>query len=153
MQCPYCLNEDTKVLDSRDSLDGTRRRRECEKCEKRFTTYERVELVDLRVVKKDGTQEQFNRDKLKNGLMKAFEKRPVSSEQIQELVNQIERELRNRESTEIKTSEIGAIVMDKIKEIDPVAYIRFASVYMSFEDVKTFENEIKRLKKDLKENS
>ncbi|NUN11431.1 transcriptional repressor NrdR [Candidatus Micrarchaeota archaeon] len=151
MQCPYCLNEDTKVLDSRDSPDGTRRRRECEKCEKRFTTYERVELVDLRVVKKDGTQEQFNRDKLKSGLLKAVEKRPVSIEQIDHLVSEVERDLRNRESTEIKSSEVGELVMEKLKELDPIAYIRFASVYMSFDDVKTFEKELKQLKKELKE--
>lgn len=151
MQCPYCANEDTKVLDSRDSPDGTRRRRECEKCEKRFTTYERIELVDLRIIKKDGTQEQFNREKLKAGLVKAFEKRPVSSEQIEGIVNEIERDLRNKESTEIKSGEIGELVMEKLKETDPVAYIRFASVYLSFDDIPTFEKEIKRLKKELKE--
>ncbi len=149
MRCPYCLHPETKVLDSRDSsdLDATRRRRECLKCKKRFTTYERVEMVDLIVIKKDGRRENFDRHKLLNGVMKACEKRPVSHERIEELVDDVERELRKREETEVSSMTIGEMVMSRLKRLDQVAYIRFASVYRSFTDVESFEKELRRLRK------
>ena len=149
MKCPYCLNHITKVIDKRDSETKnltTRRRRECTKCNKRFTTYERVELIELMIVKKDGRREMFDRNKLSKGLQKACEKRPVSNEVINDITNEIELELRNYDTTEIKSSVIGNLVMTKLKELDPVAYIRFASVYREFADVESFEKELKQLK-------
>jgi transcriptional repressor NrdR len=147
MRCPYCDFNETKVIDSRNSDRSIRRRRECESCGKRFTTYERAELVDLFVVKKDGRREPFDRQKLLAGIMRACEKRPVSHEKIEQMVDGIERELRGRESIEIRSKEIGGMVMKKLKRIDKVAYIRFASVYRSFEDVHEFEKELKKLLK------
>lgn len=149
MICPYCQNRITKVLDKRDSdfsKNTTRRRRECIKCNKRFTTYERVEGLELMVVKKDGRREIFDRNKLLRGIQKACEKRPISGDEINSMANAIELELRNQDSTEIKSTVIGNIVMNKLKAIDPVAYIRFASVYREFADVQSFENELKQLK-------
>lgn len=150
MKCPFCSHNDSKVVDKRDAngLDIIRRRRECLGCAKRFTTYERIEVADLRIIKKDGRRELFDRGKLMNGVLKACEKRPVSRDKIEELVNSVEAELRNKESTEIPSREIGEIVMDKLKELDKVAYIRFASVYRDFTDIKSFEKELKLLKKD-----
>jgi transcriptional repressor NrdR len=147
MKCPYCSHFDTAVLDSRDSEDlaSIRRRRECLKCEKRFTTYERVDTIDLVVLKKDGTREQFDRDKLLAGLMKATEKRSVGVEEIERTVDAIERELRRKDTVEIPSKTVGEIVMRKLRALDKVAYIRFASVYRSFEDVESFEKEIKSL--------
>lgn len=147
MRCPYCDFNETKVIDSRNSDRSIRRRRECEGCGKRFTTYERAELVDLFVVKKDGRREPFDRQKLLAGIMRACEKRPVSHEKIEQMVDEIERELRSRESIEIRSKEIGGMVMKKLKRLDKVAYIRFASVYRSFEDVHEFEKELKKLLK------
>ena len=149
MKCPYCGHSETRVVDSRESdeLNSTRRRRECEKCEKRFTTYERVEDIDLNIVKKDGRREAFDRKKLATGLLKACEKREISTEQVEKMVDEIERELRNMDNTEIQSTVVGSLVMKKLKALDKVAYIRFASVYKSFDDLESFEKELKSLKK------
>jgi len=150
VKCPYCNYYDTSVLDSRDSEDlgSIRRRRECLKCEKRFTTYERVDMVDLIVLKKDGRREQFDRKKLMTGMLKATEKRPVTMDQIEKAVDEIEMELRKRESIEIPSAAMGDIVLKRLKKLDELAYIRFASVYRSFDDLETFEKEVKSLIKD-----
>ena len=147
MKCPYCNYYDTSVLDSRDSEDlgSIRRRRECMKCEKRFTTYERVDMVDMIVMKKDGRREQFDKKKLMTGMLKATEKRPVTMDQIEKAVDEIERELRKRDSIEIPSKIMGEFVMNKLKKLDEVAYIRFASVYRSFDNLETFEKEVKSL--------
>ena len=148
MRCPYCNNLETGDLDSRDSEDLTtiRRRRECLKCQKRFTTYERVEMIDLVVIKKDGRREPFGRNKVLSGIIKACEKRLIPIDVIERIVDDIERDLRNRDSVEIESKLIGSLVMRKLKSIDKVAYIRFASVYRSFEDVEEFEKEAQLLK-------
>ena len=148
-KCPYCSHAETKVVDSRETedLSSVRRRRECLKCGKRFTTYERTELVELRIVKKDGRREQFDKNKLIAGMVEACEKRPVSAETIARAADEIERELRRMDETEVKSSAIGEMVMQKLKKIDQVAYIRFASVYRSFADVESFEEEAKKLMK------
>ena len=150
MKCPYCNYYDTSVIDSRDSEDlgSIRRRRECMKCEKRFTTYERVDMVDMIVMKKDGRREQFDKKKLMTGMLKATEKRPVTMDQIEKAVDEIERELRKRDSIEIPSKVMGEFVMDKLKKLDEVAYIRFASVYRSFDNLETFEKEVKSLLKN-----
>lgn len=146
MRCPYCNNEETKVVDKRDSEGITRRRRECLKCEKRFTTYERVEL-DLNVLKKNGTEEKFEREKLLKGIYKAFEKRPIKKEEIEEIISEIEAKIyRLAKDEEIPTAKIGEIIMEKLKKVDKVAYIRFASVYREFADLEDFKNELKGLK-------
>ncbi|MCX6777817.1 MAG: transcriptional regulator NrdR [Candidatus Micrarchaeota archaeon] len=152
MRCPYCSHMETKVLDSRDVEDSgiTRRRRECLKCEKRFTTYERPEIAEVVVKKKDGRREKFDRAKLRNGVMKACEKRPISTEQIEKIVDEIEMELRRREDIEVPSTQIGELVMRHLKKVDKVAYIRFASVYREFEDIETFEEELHRLLKKRK---
>ena len=149
MKCPYCAHEENQVLDSRDSedLSSVRRRRECLKCGKRFTTYERVELVDLFVIKKDGRREQFDRNKLLVGLQRACEKRPVSMATIEETVDEIEQTLRKLKTTEVPSKSIGEKVIKRLKALDKVAYIRFASVYRSFEDVESFEKEVQSLLK------
>ena len=153
MKCPFCSNEDTKVVDSRETSEfsETRRRRECEKCEKRFTTYERIEHSPLFVIKKDGRREAFNRGKLKLGLTRACEKRPVSAEQIDSAVNEIENKLLNLDG-EIQTRTIGELIMKKLKNLDKIAYIRFASVYRDFRDVSDFEKEITMIEKSKKRN-
>ncbi len=146
MLCPYCNNQETKVTDKRDSEGITRRRRECLKCGKRFTTYERVEF-DMNVIKKDGSREKFDREKLKEGIEKAFEKRPITTEKLDRAIADIEARInRNAKNKDITSAKIGQIVMNKIKKVDKVAYIRFASVYREFEDVKDFKKEIKELK-------
>jgi len=147
MRCPYCLNENTKVVDKRDSENSTRRRRECLKCAKRFTTHERVEQVDLILVKKNGERERYDRDKIKIGLVKACEKRPVSVDEIDDTVDKIETELRKLNSTEIPSSKVGNVVIKYLKRLDKVSYIRFASVYKDFKDVEEFEKELKNLLK------
>ena len=149
MKCPYCGHAETKVVDKRETaeFDVTRRRRECLKCEKRFTTYERIEKVDLSVVKKDGRKEPFDKEKIRKGILRACEKRPVTLEQIDKIVDAIESDLRKLKSTEIKSEKIGEKVIGALKKLDKVAYIRFASVYRSFKDVKDFEKEIKEIKK------
>ncbi len=147
MKCPYCSFLETKVTDKRDSEGGeiTRRRRECLKCKKRFTTFERVEKVNLVVVKKDGRRERFDREKLFSGMLRSCEKRPISRDVIDSAVNDIENKLKAMSSTEIQSSLIGELVMGKLKKIDKVAYIRFASVYRSFTDLESFEEELKKL--------
>lgn len=149
MICPHCNSQDSKVIDKRETpdLSSTRRRRECLKCQKRFTTYEKVEPMELFVVKKDERREPFDREKLKSGLIKSCQKRPISHESIEKVLNEIELMLREKKKTEITSSEIGELVMKKLKKLDNVAYIRFASVYREFEDIKSFEKELKSLKK------
>ena len=147
MQCPYCHHEDTSVLESRITAEGgaMRRRRERVKCSKRFTTYERAEGVDIKVVKKSGKIEDFDREKLKRGVMKATWKRPVTMEQIEGMVDEIERILRRKNSTEVRSWEIGNLVINRLKKIDPLAYLLFASVYREFESLADFDEEIKKL--------
>lgn len=148
MQCPYCSNHETSVLDSRETPESSiRRRRECAKCNKRFTTYERMETLDLIVVKKDGSREEFNPNKVFQGLLKACEKRPVAHEQIKQAVDNVQKHLLRMETTEIPSIKIGSLVMEELKKIDEVAYIRFASVYREFEHAREFAQEIARLKK------
>ncbi len=147
MKCPYCGCEDSKVIDSRPTDEGERirRRRECTKCGKRFTTYENIETVPLIVVKKDGTRESFDRVKLFNGLLRACEKRPVPVEVIEKAVTDIESQLQNSLEKEITSGKIGELAMEKLKDIDEVAYVRFASVYRQFKDVSTFVDEVTKL--------
>ncbi|MBW3015412.1 transcriptional regulator NrdR [Candidatus Woesearchaeota archaeon] len=152
MKCPYCLSNETKVVDKRPTSDFevTRRRRECLKCERRFTTYERIEMADLVVVKKDSRREAFDRDKLKQGLTKALQKRPISAEQVDKIINEIEMKLKGKENLEVESRYIGKLIMNRLKRIDPVAYIRFASVYKSFDDLDAFAEEIKKIKQTKK---
>ena len=147
MKCPYCGHTDSSVLESRLSEDeqSIRRRRECNTCNKRFTTYERVEGIDLVVIKKDGSREEFSREKIKKGLMKATWKRPVSIEQIDKLVEDVERLLRRRKNKEVKSWEIGRLVISRLRRLDPVGYLLFASVYRDFQNLGDFKREIKRL--------
>ncbi len=147
MICPYCLKGETKVVDSRDSEGDVRRRRECLKCERRFTTYERPEIVDLIVVKKDGVREPFDREKLLRGIRRSCEKRPVKTIQIERIVDEIELELRNNDNIEVESKYIGELVMSKLKQLDKIAYIRFASVYRDFTDVAHFRKELSKLAK------
>jgi len=149
MKCPNCLSPNTKVIDSRDVDDfrAIRRRRKCLKCKNRFTTYERVELANLLVIKKGRRRESFDRNKLELGIMKACEKRPISKEQIDKIVSDIERKLQATCDTEVKSREIGELAIKALKKTDKVAYIRFASVYKSFDDIKSFEQELKIFKK------
>ena len=148
MKCPYCQHEETKVLDKRETEEdiATRRRRECLKCQKRFTTYERIE-TDLMVIKKDNRREKFNREKLKAGILKSIEKRPISIEQVDQIIDNIEATLKSKNSSEIQSSLIGDLVVKRLKSLDKVAYIRFASVYKDFEDPTSFLEEIKILNK------
>jgi len=147
MKCPYCGSKDSEVVETRDSedLETIRRRRACLKCQKRFTTYERVENIYLVVIKKDGKREQFNRDKLKSGIMRSSEKTKVSLETIDKIVADIERDLRTSDSVEIESKKIGQMVAERLKKIDKVAYIRFSSVFRRFVDIEDFEKEVKRL--------
>ncbi|MFZ1971121.1 MAG: transcriptional regulator NrdR [Candidatus Nanoarchaeia archaeon] len=144
MKCPYCSNEESKVTNKRGCPGGIRRRRECLKCKKRFTTYEKIERDDLYVVKKDGRREKFSKEKLEHGIDKAFEKRPVPKEKIDSMINEIEEQIRKK-GKEVKSSFIGELTMRKIKKLDNVAYIRFASVYRDFQDIKDFKEELKEL--------
>ena len=147
MKCPYCGSKETEVVETRDSedLETIRRRRACLKCERRFTTYERIENVNLVVIKKDGKREQFNRDKLRSGLIQACEKTVVSVEAIDKIVTEVERELRGADSVETESKKIGHMAANRLKKIDKVAYIRFSSVFRRFVDVEDFEKEVKRL--------
>jgi len=148
MRCPFCQHTDSDVIDTRDTDDyRIRRRRECAKCKRRFTTYEEAEKEDLFVIKKDGRREKFDRHKLLSGIQKACEKRPVSVEQTDEIANWVEAKIRKGDKQEVKTDEIGELVMERLKKVDEVAYIRFASVYRSFADVESFEQALKNLKK------
>jgi len=147
MKCPFCAHDEDRVIDSRPAEDGAaiRRRRECIGCGARFTTYEKIETLPLLVVKKDGTREPFNRDKLLNGLLKACEKRPVSNEQLMELLTFVEGQVQSAVNREISSQDIGELVMKKLKEIDEVAYVRFASVYRQFKDVNSFLEELNEM--------
>ena len=146
-KCPFCDNIDTKVIDSRPAEDGhaIRRRRVCGKCDSRFTTYEKVEEVILMVIKRDGSRQAFDRMKVMNGIIKACEKRPVSMDTIEYMVDQIERGLNNMMKKEVESSFIGELIMKQLREVDQVAYVRFASVYRDFADVETFVAEIEKL--------
>lgn len=147
MRCPYCSFEESKVIDSRPTDEGERirRRRECLQCQKRFTTYEIIESLPIVVIKKDKSREVFNRDKLLNGLLRACEKRPVSLEDLENMINDIEAVIQNSLDREISSEKIGELAMDKLKDIDEVAYVRFASVYRQFKDIGTFMNELSKL--------
>ena len=151
MRCPYCSSAESRVIDKRESSPGiTRRRRECPKCRKRFTTYEKVEILELSIVKKDGTREPFDREKLRKGIEKACEKRPISKDKIDKLIGEMEAELLNRKSKEVTSRELGELLAGKLKKLDKVAYIRFASVYREFEDLTSFEEELDKLRKRIK---
>ncbi len=147
LRCPYCAYEESKVVDSRSTEDGEaiRRRRECLKCNKRYTTYEKVENIPVLVIKKNMSREYFDRSKIINGLIKACQKRPVSRKQIEFVADEVERKISNTMVTEIKSEDIGELIMEKLKEIDEVSYVRFASVYRQFKDINTFMEEIKNL--------
>ncbi len=148
VNCPYCQSEQSKVLDSRSTEKGRsiRRRRECVSCQRRFTTYERVESTPLMVVKRDGRREQFQRDKLLEGVMTACEKRPISADQIRQIIDDIEYELSIKAGSEASSQIIGELVMERLKDLDDVAYVRFASVYRRFKDLDAFEQEVTRLR-------
>ena len=147
MKCPFCFNDESKVVDSRSTDDNTtiRRRRECTKCNKRYTTYEKIEDIPVLVIKRDLARENFNKEKIINGLIIACQKRPVSRKQIEEIAEDIEKKISNKMLTEIESETIGEMVMEKLKEIDEISYVRFASVYRQFKDISTFLEEITRL--------
>lgn len=149
MKCPYCNNPDTRVIDSRPADDGSsiRRRRSCDVCGKRFTTYEKVETIPLIIIKKDNNREQYERGKIESGVLRACYKRPVSAEEIQSAVNRIETAVFSLEEKEIPSSTVGELVMEELKSLDEVAYVRFASVYREFKDVNTFMDELKKILK------
>lgn len=147
MKCPYCSHADTSVIDSRETEDTTsiRRRRVCNQCEKRFTTYERVEGIELTVIKKDGSKEEFSREKLKRGIVKATWKRPVSMSEIEDLINEVEQRLRRKDGSEVKAWEIGNLVLSRLRKLDPLSYLLFASVYRDFDSIDDFAQEIAKL--------
>ncbi|HFH9837577.1 TPA: transcriptional regulator NrdR [Streptococcus suis] len=152
MRCPKCTSLKSSVVDSRQAEDGNtiRRRRECEQCGNRFTTYERIEEKTLVVVKKDGTREQFSREKIFNGIIRSAQKRPVSSSEIDEVVNRIEQKIRLQSESEVESDVIGNLVMEELMELDEITYVRFASVYRSFKDVEELENLLKQFTKGSK---
>lgn len=154
MKCPFCSYFESKVIDSRPTDEGQaiRRRRECIECGKRFTTYEKIEEIPLIIVKKDGNRQSYNRNKLLNGIIKSCEKRPVSVDTIERIVEEIEKNLYNSLEREIKSEEIGEMVMNKLKEIDEVSYVRFASVYRQFKDLNSFMEELKKILDEGNEN-
>ena len=147
MRCPFCGYEDSKVVDTRPTNEGKtiKRRRECLKCQKRFTTYEKIEKQPILVIKKDNRREEFDRNKILNGIIKACQKRPVSIEQMNKIVDEIENEIYNSMREEISSREIGEMVMEKLKKIDEISYVRFASVYRQFKDINTFMDELRKL--------
>jgi len=149
MKCPYCGSDDTRVSDSRpvEENNSIRRRRVCDGCGKRFTTFEKIESVHMIIIKKDNNREQYERTKIESGILRACYKRPVSADQIQTIINEVEREIFYQEMNEIPSSRIGEMVMKKLKDVDPVAYVRFASVYREFKDVNTFMDELKKILK------
>lgn len=148
MKCPFCGKDNTKVIDSRPTDDiSIRRRRQCDECGKRFTTYEKIESMPLIVIKKDNNREPYDREKIVAGIVRSCHKRPISMKQINDMVDDIEGQIFNMEEKEIPTTTIGSIVMDKLKDLDEVAYVRFASVYREFKDVNTFMDEIKKILK------
>ena len=150
MKCPYCSHENTRVIDSRPAEDNNsiRRRRVCDECGKRFTTYEKIETIPLIIIKKDNNREAYDRAKIEAGVLRACHKRPVSAQQITTLVDEVENEIFNREEREIPSGTIGELVMNKLKDLDAVAYVRFASVYREFKDVNTFMDELKSVLND-----
>lgn len=150
MHCPFCGDKETKVIDSRLVADGdqVRRRRECQECGDRFTTFESAELVLPRVIKSNGSRQPFDEDKLRNGLSRALQKRPISLEVVESTINRIKHKLRATGEREIKTREVGELVMEELRKLDEVAYVRFASVYRSFQDVNEFREEIERMDKE-----
>ncbi|MFP4523315.1 MAG: transcriptional regulator NrdR [Candidatus Nanoarchaeia archaeon] len=151
MICPYCQHEETKVLETRETSDTeTRRRRMCLKCEKRFTTYERVEQQPIFVVKKNGQRESFDKEKLSRGVIRSCEKRPVSMDEINKLIDKVEYKIRLSDTNEIKSARIGTLVMARLKKLDKIAYIRFASVYRDFADLEEFKNELFKLEQNKK---
>ena len=147
MKCPYCLKDSTAVIDSREADDGgsIRRRRLCDTCDKRFTTYERIEGIDLKVTKKDGARQDFDREKLRRGVVKATWKRPISMADIEDLINEVESRLRQKQSTEVKSWEIGNLVINRLKKIDKLSYLLFASVYRDFDSLDDFRLELEKL--------
>lgn len=147
MKCPFCSHENTRVIDSRPADDNSsiRRRRICDECNKRFTTYEKVETIPLIIVKKDNNRESFDRSKIEAGILRACHKRPISINQINQLVDEIETDIYSREEKELPSDVIGELVMDKLKDLDAVAYVRFSSVYREFKDVNTFMDELKKV--------
>ena len=147
MKCPFCGQDNTRVVDSRPAEDNSsiRRRRLCDACGKRFTTYEKVETIPLIVIKKDRTREQYDRSKIEAGVMRACYKRPIQIQRINEMIDSVETEIFNREEKEIESKEIGEIVMDRLKDLEAVAYVRFASVYREFKDINTFMDELKKI--------
>ena len=149
MKCPFCSHENTRVIDSRPAEENNsiRRRRVCDECGKRFTTYEKVETIPLIIIKKDNNRETYDRTKIEAGILRACHKRPVSAAQITQLVDAVETEIVNREEREISSNIIGELIMNKLKDLDPVAYVRFASVYREFKDVNTFMDELKKILK------
>ena len=150
MKCPFCSHENTRVIDSRPAEDNNsiRRRRVCDECGKRFTTYEKIETIPLIIIKKDNNREAYDRAKIAAGVLRACHKRPVSAQQITTLVDEVENEIFNREEREIPSGTIGELVMNKLKDLDAVAYVRFASVYREFKDVNTFMDELKSVLND-----
>lgn len=149
MKCPFCGRDNTRVIDSRPADDSAsiRRRRECDSCGKRFTTYEKVETIPLIVIKKDNNREPYDRAKIENGVFRSCHKRPVSADQVEKLVDEVEASIFQKEEREISSREIGELVMEKLKSLDSVAYVRFASVYREFKDVNTFMDELKKILK------
>ena len=147
MRCPYCNNSDTRVIDSRPAEDGNsiRRRRCCDECGKRFTTYEKIETIPLIIIKKDNNRETYDRSKIEAGVLRACYKRPVSASQITQLIDEVETEIFNMEEKEIQSRVIGELVMNKLKDLEAVAYVRFASVYREFKDINTFMDELKKI--------
>ena len=147
MKCPFCGHENTRVIDSRPAEDNNsiRRRRVCDECDKRFTTYEKVETIPLIVIKKDDNRETYDRSKIEAGVLRACHKRPISANQIKQLVDEVETEIFNREEKEIPSRIIGELVMNKLKDLEAVAYVRFASVYREFKDINTFMDELKKV--------
>ncbi len=154
MKCPFCSHENTRVIDSRPAEDNNsiRRRRVCDECGKRFTTYEKIETIPLIIIKKDNNREAYDRAKIEAGVLRACHKRPVSAQQITTLVDEVENEVFNREEREIPSGTIGELVMNKLKDLDAVAYVRFASVYREFKDVNTFMDELKSVLNDKNHN-
>lgn len=147
MKCPFCGHENTRVIDSRPAEENNsiRRRRVCDECDKRFTTYEKVETIPLIIIKKDNNREAYDRSKIEAGVLRACHKRPVSANQITRLIEEVETQIFNMEEKEISSSKIGELVMSKLKDVDAVAYVRFASVYREFKDVNTFMDELKKM--------
>ncbi len=147
MKCPFCGHENTRVIDSRPAEDNNsiRRRRVCDECEKRFTTYEKVETIPLIIIKKDNNRETYDRTKIEAGVLRACHKRPISANRINQLVDEVETEIFNREEKEIPSQVIGELVMNKLKDLEAVAYVRFASVYREFKDINTFMDELKKV--------